>query len=714
MIYIPREYLDTLWVFLKEIKVNIEDMVSNIIKQKIKEKKATPKAKKISKTVMNDAEITKLASIFFDGTDFSQVLYHLTINKKMVAVHNAPEDYPAVSLLYDSRFRTYKLEINLEKYNKKSAIEKKFLLAHNIYHTVYKHGSRTEAIVSKFNKSPAIKKKLSKICEVASDLVVNEYLKNRLALNIKQLTEEYEWFDVRFPKGHPKVNANSTFEEFVFAMVKDSNFDDSEPPEHRDPSEEEEDNNEVDPDSECDNENENSCNNNKNKKSKDKNSDKEEDNEEEDDEQQDKDESSENDNNEVDEEKSDDSNDKDGEEDEEESEESEDGDGESEGSGEGNSEEEDEEEDEEDEESDSKEESNKKNNKKGALMTATKDEDSEDEEAEEIDADESEDGGESVMIAKPQKPEFGKHLSKKKQATDRDADEGAKVFEDKFAKEVIKFTQEDIDKIELTVNGYKHEVDDAEDFNLKRDAADLAKEYASKEDLEKLKKVSKEMFATGGAIGRPGDILSPGKAVEIIIEANRVINKKWESVIKRWTRFDEEEAYIGQFIKLQSSLALLNRDEVAIPHEAEVIHKNYRKINILFFLDTSGSCQHFAPRFYHAASTLDPKRFNVRLFSRTTQVTEVQPGQSVARLGGEDDFSCMERFIQDEIKSGKSTEYPDAVFHITDGGDCNRIKMTCQYPERWHWFLVDGGDRSKIPDGCNIHRLSDFEGFKDS
>jgi hypothetical protein len=51
----------------------------------------------------------------------------------------------------------------------------------------------------------------------------------------------------------------------------------------------------------------------------------------------------------------------------------------------------------------------------------------------------------------------------------------------------------------------------------------------------------------------------------------------------------------------------------------DYIEKN--RLDVFFFLDVSGSCYSYKDRFYAAAKSLDPKRFNLRLFSFDTQVT---------------------------------------------------------------------------------------------
>jgi hypothetical protein len=47
------------------------------------------------------------------------------------------------------------------------------------------------------------------------------------------------------------------------------------------------------------------------------------------------------------------------------------------------------------------------------------------------------------------------------------------------------------------------------------------------------------------------------------------------------------------------------------------------KVATWFFMDTSGSCWGLAPRFFHAAKSLDPEKFDVKYFAFDTMVYEV-------------------------------------------------------------------------------------------
>lgn len=245
--------------------------------------------------------------------------------------------------------------------------------------------------------------------------------------------------------------------------------------------------------------------------------------------------------------------------------------------------------------------------------------------------------------------------------------------------------------------------------SIKEIKESIAKKIKENNSIEELKEFKQELGDIPSCeMGRPGEPLIPG-TIEKEIKLKRVPpKKKWESVIKEWTRYDITEGTEYQWVTEDRRFASVNKTDLLLPQLGITEGKDYNKIDILFFLDCSGSCYHLSERFFDAAMTLNPKRFNVRLFSRTTEVCELDITKRVIRTRGygSDDFGCMERFIQKE--KAKGIPYPDAIFHITDGGDCSGVMIDPEYPERWHWFLT-GNYTRWIPKTCNIHKLSDFE-----
>lgn len=209
--------------------------------------------------------------------------------------------------------------------------------------------------------------------------------------------------------------------------------------------------------------------------------------------------------------------------------------------------------------------------------------------------------------------------------------------------------------------------------------------------------------------GSPGEPLIPGQMKHIVNIKKIKKKKKWESVISRWANFTIKERDKYQWVMPDRRMTTVTGGDLIFPQRYWFEDKVYDKINVMFFLDASGSCWHLKDRFVKAAASLDPKRFNVRMFTRTTLVKEVKPPFINVEGGGSDDFRCMENFIQKELREKKMRRYPEAVFHITDGGDCSGVMVKPQKPENWHWFLTDDHETHWIPSACHIYMLRDFE-----
>lgn len=183
--------------------------------------------------------------------------------------------------------------------------------------------------------------------------------------------------------------------------------------------------------------------------------------------------------------------------------------------------------------------------------------------------------------------------------------------------------------------------------------------------------------------------------------------KKWETVIKNWMRkhLKEDSYEFEQWIRVNRRLSMLPKDlMLSSDMEIDDLHKVENKIDVWFFLDTSGSCWSLKDRFFAAAESLPENKFNVRLFCFDTSVVETNLVDRKIYGGGGTSFVIIENFISSTIaKEGK--KYPDAVWVLTDGyGDqVNPIK-----PENWYWFLTQGGTNYLLPKKSNIFNLNDY------
>ena len=193
---------------------------------------------------------------------------------------------------------------------------------------------------------------------------------------------------------------------------------------------------------------------------------------------------------------------------------------------------------------------------------------------------------------------------------------------------------------------------------------------------------------------------------------NAVARKKskWETVIKKWeSKVIKDTLHTHErWERVGARYSHLISDEIALPTENWIlddITDNF-KIDVFFFLDTSGSCIGLKDRFFKAARSLDPKRFNIRLFNFDTRVVEVNIKENKVYGGGGTSFIIIEEEIQKIIKKEK-IKYPKAVWLITDAeGD----HVSPEKPERWHWFLTSSSDdRRIIPEKSKVYLLKNYE-----
>lgn len=243
------------------------------------------------------------------------------------------------------------------------------------------------------------------------------------------------------------------------------------------------------------------------------------------------------------------------------------------------------------------------------------------------------------------------------------------------------------------------------------DLADAINETLSDEEKESLKDKFKEMEKgdeNGNEQGdKPGGQLAGSMAGNMMKTLNikKVPKKKkWETVIRKWS-----DKYLKDDLVNEEQWAMVNRrfvelekSDLMLPteHEVEALDEQKCRIKVWFFQDTSGSCSHLVNRFFKAALSLPPERFDVKMHCFDTRVYETDlKSQKLYGFGGTT-FTCIEEYIQ----QNKGKEYPKAVFVITDGyGD----RVEPEKPQNWFWFI--DGDDYLLPKNSNIHQLKDFE-----
>ena len=257
--------------------------------------------------------------------------------------------------------------------------------------------------------------------------------------------------------------------------------------------------------------------------------------------------------------------------------------------------------------------------------------------------------------------------------------------------------------------------------NIPEDLFSFDQHRISEENIEDIEAV-KDLLVSSGAIS----VLKNSKILEKLpdevseklagteegsfmkVDFTKKVTKKWETIIKKWealqkkidikkcTRWERTNPLYSQLISKNSHL----------PSELNCLAntKKKNKKDVFFFLDTSGSCIHLANRFFSAAHSLDPKKFNVRLFCFDTKVKETSLKSKAVYGGGGTSFHIIEKHIQ-KILTEEKKGYPKAVFIITDGWG---TKVEPLYPKRWYWFLSEKCTQY-IPKDSHIFDLSNFE-----
>jgi predicted metal-dependent peptidase len=226
---------------------------------------------------------------------------------------------------------------------------------------------------------------------------------------------------------------------------------------------------------------------------------------------------------------------------------------------------------------------------------------------------------------------------------------------------------------------------------------------------EQLKDWIKSQFPNGlgsdgsGAGDQQGNMLWTFEEIGYIQK-----KKKWESVIKNWVL-----KAVGFFPKPKEQWVMKDRrmsllpKNIFLPHilEEDTLLKKKDKINLFFFLDTSGSCIGFGERFFRAAKSIPTDKFNLFLFNFDTCVYEVDIEKEQVQGGGGTSFDIIEAKIQEIIKRD-DLEYPRAVWIITDG-DGNVVKP--EIPENWHWFMTEYHSKTYVHEKSSIYNLVDYE-----
>lgn len=212
-------------------------------------------------------------------------------------------------------------------------------------------------------------------------------------------------------------------------------------------------------------------------------------------------------------------------------------------------------------------------------------------------------------------------------------------------------------------------------------------------------------FPSGDDINQKAGVGSGGWKTVNVTSAKK---KKWESVIRKWTKMHSKEKYdcVERWERVNPRYSQIISDNISLPTPSNTLdeYKDKNRINVFFFLDTSGSCINLAGRFFKAAKSLDPLKFDIRLFCFDTRVEETSIKSNKIYGGGGTSFSIIENKIK-SIVSLEKKKYPEAVFVITDGYGNG---VSPEKPQKWHWFLTTNYTHY-IPQTSNVYKLKDYE-----
>lgn len=211
-----------------------------------------------------------------------------------------------------------------------------------------------------------------------------------------------------------------------------------------------------------------------------------------------------------------------------------------------------------------------------------------------------------------------------------------------------------------------------------------------------INKLSKEELETLKNNLKAGD----GSSFEWITTALKPKKiRTWENVIRKWT-------IAAYKTKMQTQWKITNRrfsvveqySELLIPSDYDVDEKMATKIDMVFFMDVSGSCHSDSEKFFAAARSVPRDKFFIEPYAFDTEIIKINLSDDKLPNGGGTSFHQLEEHLQ------KKKTYPAAVFVLTDGYGTD---VAPKYPDRWHVFLTsEQKDNFKGP--VNFHKFADI------
>ena len=249
---------------------------------------------------------------------------------------------------------------------------------------------------------------------------------------------------------------------------------------------------------------------------------------------------------------------------------------------------------------------------------------------------------------------------------------------------------------------------ETEDF---KDFYPIIADDLNPEEIDKLGSIENSNMSSQDLGGKQAGS-SPGMGSFVANTKKTKKKKKWETIIKKWTNFKRKETQkqIDQWVFKDRRMNLLPSDYM-LPSskKLDLLAKEKNKIDVLFFLDTSGSCVSYAQRFFDAAKSIPTDIFNIELFCFDTRVypTSLKTGKLYG-FGGTS-FSCIDRYVNKHYINNPKNKHKGKktfVWVLTDGyGD----DIDPKYPKNWFWFLTPYNSTCCIPSQSKTFKLSNYE-----
>ncbi len=156
-------------------------------------------------------------------------------------------------------------------------------------------------------------------------------------------------------------------------------------------------------------------------------------------------------------------------------------------------------------------------------------------------------------------------------------------------------------------------------------------------------------------------------------------DKRFETIFKQTVKVIKDK-YEHEWRRKNPLLASFNRTSgIRIPNEMRQDWEIKDKIDLVIFLDTSGSVNELAPRFFRLVDSIPKENFTVRVYGFHTSVYEIDMKERKIQSGGTR-FDIIENKLQELEK------YPRQILVVTDGWGTT---LNPAYPERFTVFLTE-------------------------